>query len=246
MLQVTEPVQKQTILVKLVDLMDNSPRFDGDGPIDAESPQRQWLSRVGALLKKLDPVFGAVTFETSMRTLNRYRSIGINQIKGQVSDAIEVLRLDLELVGRADIGNVYQAGEVYDLFSDLKAIIQTTTQELMLVDPYFNGEAFADYLSAIGPEKTIKIFADRYVEDVRTHAAKHARQHKTNIEIRRSDALHDRLVFVDNSDCWVVGGSIKDAAAKSPTYLVPLQPVFARAKLGIYSTMWDDAEVVLA
>ena len=71
----------------------------------------------------------------------------INQIKGQVMDAIEALKLDLELEGRGDIGNVYAAGEVYKLFSDLKEIIGAATKEILLVDPYFNGEAFDDYLS---------------------------------------------------------------------------------------------------
>ena len=242
MLQLIEPVQKQIILLKLVDLLDNTPDFPGTGTIAGESPQRQWISRTGALLKKVDPIGHVIKFEKVMNALGTSRVWAINQIKGQMMDAIEVLRLDLELEGRSDIGNVYEAGEVYKLFSDLKKIIGAASEGILVVDPYFNGKAFDDYLSTIGPGKTIKILASRYVNDVQTYAAKHAQQYGTIIEIRRSREPHDRLVIVDNSDCWVVGGSIKDAAVTSPTYLLPLQPELARRKLAMYSAMWDRAE----
>ena len=68
--------------------------------------------------------------------------MAINEIKGQITDAIEALKLDLELEGRGEIGNVYAAGEVYELFPDLKKIIGGASEEILLVDPYFNGEAF--------------------------------------------------------------------------------------------------------
>ena len=244
MLRSIEPVQKQIILLKLIDLLENAPEFSGQGIISGESPQRQWLSRAGALLKKIDPVGYGTKFDTGMNALGSSRLWGINHIKGQVMDAIEALRLDLELEGRVDIGNVYAAGEVYRLFSDLKDIIGAASEEILLVDPYFNGAAFDDYLSTIGPGKTIKILTERYAKDVQTYAVKHAQQYGTNLEIRRSKELHDRLVIVDNSDCWVVGGSIKDAAAKSPTYLLPLQTELAKAKRSIYSGVWDRAKLL--
>ena len=78
---------------------------------------------------------------------------------------------------------------------------------------------------------------------MQTYAEKHFQQYGTNIEIRKSKELHDTLVIVDNSDYWVVGGSIKDAAAKSPTYLLPLQPQLAQAKRDIYSGVWDRAKL---
>ena len=179
-----------------------------------------------------------------MSFLGRNPTWAINEIKGQIADAIETLKLDLELEGRSDIGNVYDPGEVYKFFKDLKDVIESASEEILPVDPYFNGKAFDDHLSTIGPGKPIKILAEQYADDVRAYAAKHVQQHGTNIKIRRSKELHDRLVIVDNSDCWVVGGSIKDAAAKSPTYLLPIQPQIAQAKRDIYSGVWDGAEHV--
>ena len=248
MLKSLEPVQRQVILLKLVDLLENIPDFPRTGTVAGESPARQWLARAGALIKRLDAPGQRAKLDTAMGVLGTHSVWAVDQIKGQVQDAIEGLRLDLELEGRGDFGNVYAAGEVYRLFSDLKDIVARplirTCEEILLVDPYFNGEAFRDYLSTLASGKTIRILAERYAKDVRAYAARHATQYGTAIEIRRSRELHDRLVIVDNSDCWVVGASVKDAAAKSATYLLPLPPELAEAKRDIYSAVWDRAEVL--
>lgn len=244
MLRSIEPVQRQVILLKLVDLMENIPDFPRTGRVAGESPARQWLARASALINKLGVAGQSAKVQTAMGALGTHSVWAVDQIKGLVQDAIEALKLDLELEGRADIGNVYAAGEVYRLFSDLKDIVAATCEEILLVDPYFDGKAFRDYLSTLGSGKTIKILAERYAEDVRAYAARHAAQYGSKIETRRSRELHDRLVIVDNADCWVVGASIKDAAARAATYLLPLQPKLAEAKRDIYSAVWDRAESI--
>ena len=62
-------------------------------------------------------------------------------------------------------------------------------------------------------------------------------------ELRKTKDIHDRLVILDGSDCWIVGGSFKDAG-KKPTYLVPLQPSIAPTKVNIYETLWQKSELV--
>ena len=146
-----EPVQKQIVLLKLVDLIENVPDFSGVGQFPVQSPQRRWLALAGALLKRVDKIGKGVKFDTSMRMLDHYKANTLGHIFDQVNETIEELKLDLELEGRSDIGSVYGVGEVYKLFSDLKDIIGSASQEILLVDPYFNGEAFNDYLSTIGP-----------------------------------------------------------------------------------------------
>ena len=239
-----EPVQKQIVLLKLVDLMENVPDFSGVGQFPVQSPQRRWLALAGALLKRVDKIAKGIKFDTSMRMLDHYKANALGHIFDQVNETIEELKLDLELEGRSDIGSVYGVGEVYKLFSDLKDIIGSASQEILVVDPYFNCEAFDDYLSTIGPGTTIKIMAQKYAKDVQAYAEKHTQQYGTNIEIRRSNELHDRLIIVDDADCWVIGGSIKDAAGKSPTYLLPLQPELSQLKRTMYSDIWSRGSKV--
>ena len=140
------PIEKQIILLKLTEALENPPEF-GDKPLlDPATPQRQWLSQVGALLTRLG-IDKKMQYRATFSTLTQYWPHAIVQIKGQVLDAIEELKLELELDDRSDIGTAYAPGDVYRFFTDLKEVINSASTDVMIVDPYFNGEAFDAYLS---------------------------------------------------------------------------------------------------
>lgn len=233
------PIEKHILLLKLTEALENAPDFGNKPVLDVGTPQRQWLSEVGALLSRLG-VEKKVHFKAAFNTLVQYWAAAITQIKGQVSDAIEEIKLDLELDGRSDVGSAYAPGDVYRFFADLKAVINQAESEVMVVDPYFNGEAFDAYLSTAKPGLIIRILADRYSKDISSYVEKHKAQFETNIELRRSKELHDRLIFVDDDSAWIMGGSIKDAGKKA-TYLIPLATQLAILKKEIYTEIWDRA-----
>ena len=53
--------------------------------------------------------------------------------------------------------------------------------------------------------------------------------------------MHDRVIFIDEYVCWLIGQSIKDAAKAKPTYLVPLPPDVVSDKLSNYENIWKNA-----
>ena len=236
------PVEKQIILLKLSEALERAPEF-GDKPImDPATPQRQWLSKVGALLSRLG-LDKQVQYKASFNTLIQYWPHTIVQIKGQVLDAIEELKLELELDGRSEIGNAYEPGDVYKFFADLKSIIGSAERQIFIVDPYFNGEAFDVYLSALDQTVEVFILADRYSKDIQSYIDKHTTQYGTSIALRRSKELHDRIIFVDGEVSWIMGGSIKDAGKKA-TYLIPLASPITTAKFEIYKEIWGRAKEI--
>jgi len=48
------PIEKHIILLKLTEALENAPDFGNNPLLDPVTPQRQWLSAVGALLSRLD------------------------------------------------------------------------------------------------------------------------------------------------------------------------------------------------
>jgi hypothetical protein len=237
------PVEKHILLLKLSEALQGAPAFGDKPTLDASTPQRQWLAEVGALLSRLG--FDKKTnFRASFQTLHQFWKPAINQIKGQVIDAIEELKLELELDGRSDIGNAYAPGDAYRFFVDLRAVVDGAIAEVFVVDPYFNGEAFDGYLSAVPSEISVKILADRYSKDVHEYAKRHVAQFSSRLELRSSKELHDRLVLVDHDVAWIMGGSIKDAGKKA-TYLIPVAGPIAKAKNEIYDATWARAEKLL-
>ena len=231
-------VQKHIILLKLAHLYECIPDFSGLRSIDAKSPQRRWLSEARALLNRYDAINFGTRFNVLMGLAVRSRGFATNELIGLVLDAIEAIKLDLELDGRSEIGTAYSPGEEYRYFSDLKRIIAGATTEILLIDPYFDGASFDAYLSDSPANISIRIMAARYAKDIPAYAERHSAEFGTLINIRSSKELHDRLVVIDDDECWISGASIKDAGSKA-TYLIPLSPTIAEAKRQIYAEIWQ-------
>lgn len=237
------PVEKHILLLKLREALEQAPNF-GDVPIfEVSTPQRQWLATVGAILSRLG-LSHQTSFKASYATLAQYWKPAINMIQGQVLDAIEELKLELELDGRSEIGSAYAPGDIYRFFTDLKNIVNSAKKGLLIIDPYFDGTAFNDYLSSVPSSIAVRVLADRYAADVATYVSKHRLQYNSSFELRSSKELHDRLILVDDDSAWIMGGSIKDAGNKKATYLIPLSSPIAAAKKAIYTDIWNRSSVV--
>lgn len=235
-------MEQHIILLRLTDLLENSPHFGTTPVLDAESAQRKWLADVGALLSKIDSE-KKVTFKIAMQFARQNWNSSIDSIKGTALDAVAELKLNLELSGRAEIGTAYSPGEVYKFFADLKSIVNSADKDIFIIDPYFNGDAFDQYLSHIGNHVKIRIFANNYSAEILGYVNKHQAQYKSAIELKSSKELHDRLIFIDNTDCWIMGGSIKDAG-KKPTYLIPIVNELAKEKIAIYENIWSSSSLL--
>lgn len=237
-------VKWHIILLKLTNALENVPTFETYLNIDPLSPQGQWLSEVRALMTKADARIN-IACRLAMEKLSWSGEENLIQIKVLIKDFIEEIKLDLELDGRDSVGNVYDAGEEYNLFKDLKEIISSASQKITIIDPFFDGRAFEQYLSAIEPDVKIEILCERYAKDVLAYKEKHMKQFHSDIEIRKNPEVHDRLIIIDKYSCWVMGGSMKDAG-KKPTYLIPLTGKASNAMINIYEECWVKGTVVNA
>lgn len=238
------PVEKQIILLKLQDKLEGLPDFGTKPAMRANDPQRKWLAEVGALLGRLG-ITQSTNFKATMSTAAAYWVPAMEQIQGQVLDAIEEIKLELELDGRSEIGTAYGPGEAYRFFSDLKSVIAGATEKIFLIDPYLDGAAFDAYFNSLTSNIEVHILAEEYIRDIEPFVRKHREEFSTIIELRRSQEIHDRIIVIDDDSVWITGGSVKDAGNK-PTYLIPLQPKIAKMKLRIYQTIWNNSPIVQA
>lgn len=234
------PVEQHIILLKLSELMDSTPDFSTKPSMGA-SPQRQWIAEVGALICRVSTE-KKLNFNTVKGLLHQHWDYTIKQIQGLALDVIEELKLELELSGRAEIGSAYAPGEVYKFFTDLKSIVNGAQSEIFLIDPYFDGEAFNNYLADVDSGIKVRIFASKHAQEVKTYIDKHQAQFNSNMEIKKSKKLHDRLIIIDRMDCWITGGSVNHAGNKSPAYLIPVGTEIANEKLVIYDDIWNTSQ----
>ena len=183
------------------------------------------------------------SFRATKQISVSYWSLARESFRQQLLAAAEEIKLELELDGHEEIGQVYEPQRQYDFLRDLKEIILGVQSEVFVVDPYFDGGAFETYLGQLGASCSIRVLCGKSANDVAGHIAAFKAQYGAEPELRKSKDIHDRLVILDRSDCWLVGGSIKDAG-KKPTYLVPLQPKIAPTKISIYEALWQQSKPV--
>ena len=136
---------------------------------------------------------------------------------------------------------VYEKGETYAFYKDIKEITQTAKTEIFLIDAFVDEEALDLYLDKIPNEVNIRILTNKPKGNFLTVAKKSKVKPAILFEVRRSDDCHDRLVFVDDA-CWVMGQSVKDAGRK-PTYLVKIDG-YAQFK-AVFEKIWGSASIVI-
>jgi hypothetical protein len=133
---------------------------------------------------------------------------------------------------------------MYDFFKALNQVISSAKTSLFVIDPFMDDGIFDAYLSSVTSGIRVRLLLREYSAKVKPASINFATQHHVSIEIKKSTSLHDRVVFVDNSECWVLGHSIKDAARSKPTYLAPLSPDVSTLKLADYEDIWAAAATV--
>jgi hypothetical protein len=144
---------------------------------------------------------------------------------------------ELELMlPEAGITGVYESGDEYEFYKDLKMVVGFATKGLFVIDNYLDTQLFDIYMANVGTGVTISVLTNQVGGSLKAVAQKLAG--RGSFELRSSNNVHDRVVFADDR-CWVIGQSIKDAARKKPTYIV--EHAGAVAMRGIYDAIWAAA-----
>ncbi len=197
-----------------------------------------WLGRVHALVSMWNE-FEAISFRTASNNLplNVMREMSVAQIVGTLHRAIADLELKVpELPAQA-----FGPGAVYDFMRNLRELLRSATSELLVIDPYLDDQVFDAYLSIVPNQVKVRLLVYQYAPSVKAGLEKFLSQSHMNVEVRSSKSIHDRVVFIDNRTCWVLGQSIKDAAKAKPTYIAPIATDAMQLKLTDYENIWIKA-----
>jgi hypothetical protein len=232
-------VEDRLLLARLSTL-----RADAPKDLRASSPASfEWLGKVKAIAKRTD-FYAGLEFERAMSLTHSIsdssREEGWGKIIVSISSLLEDLELRVALPVEADKRDqAFGPGAVYDFFKALNGVIASASKDLLIVDPYMDDQIFDRYLQSAKSGVAVRLLARDFAPNVKAAASTFKQQHGVKIDVRKGSKIHDRVLFVDSSECWVLGQSIKDAAANKPTYLAPLSPDVAKLKLSDYEDIWN-------
>ncbi len=143
-----------------------------------------------------------------------------------------------------DRQRVYGPGDAYAHYRDLRRIITMAKRAVFIIDTYVDAEIFDLYLGECSPELRLRLLTKRHAAALKPIITKFCARPGINFEARTSQTLHDRVIFIDDEQCWLLGQSIKDAAKKTPAYIVALDADPARAKRHFYEDIWSQASIL--
>lgn len=221
------------LLEKLRTLLQAAPPLEGRGQYGNE--QYSWLGQANALMHEWDEI-KSIPFKAAvsglLQNINRPGNFGI--VIAFFHDVIA--RVENSLPEEA--GQAFGPGAAYDFFRALNDLVSTAKVQLWVVDPYLDAQVFDGYMQALQPGVSARLLTAKYLNNVKVAAEKYRAQFGSAVETRSSNDIHDRVIFVDNDQCWVLGASIKDAALKKPTYLAPMSLDVAAEKRNLYEAIW--------
>lgn len=232
-------MEPEILLAQLRALLERVPSvdvFNGDS-----REEMVWLAQGYALTEKCDtteasrfkrewsrlssPVFGSDAYYNILAILHR-----------------SIASLELEVPTGSEI--TFDAGEVYNFFRSLNKLIDSAEKTIFIIDPYLDNSVFDHYLNARKQKVHIRLLTSSKSKGIKSATDKYVAQFGPVIEVKLSEKIHDRVIFIDDYNCWILGQSIKDAAKAKPTYLAPLSPDVVGEKLQDYEAIWQDAKSI--
>jgi hypothetical protein len=193
-----------------------------------QSPNHQNFRRtISAGQHSIVPYGGGIPHQQNQRNFEAR----IRESEAVLNACLKELELDLP--------SAYEPGEQYEFYRDVKACLALAKKEIFVIDPYLSTEIFDVYATAIPRSVSFRLLSGKVPPDVEQLAKKYAAG--GNLEFRSSASIHDRVIFADNR-VWLIGQSLKDAAAKKPTYIVEHDESLQRP---IYEAIWNAAKPII-
>ncbi len=229
-------MEPHIILAQLRALLERMPNFAEYSPTSKE--HMTWLAQAHAIVSRWNRT-EAYSFQLASDSLMMefFRDMNVGKLAGILHRAIADLELDVP----SDIEVSFGAGDVYDFFNALNKVISTAEETIFIIDPYLDESVFDHYLNSRQKNVSVRLLVNNKAENLIPAYKKYNVQHGDILQIKRSKELHDRIIFIDNYVCWLVGQSLKDAAKAKPTYLVQLPPDVVSEKLSNYEKIWVSA-----
>ena len=232
------PLKKEHLLAEVEDVLRSMPPPSAFGR--GEMEPFAWLGRAMAVLQRWSAsnamqVTGAAD---ELRDDNMSRvSKGYVAVLTMLQQARADLRLDV-----GPMATVVDHGAVFDYFDEVRKILQTAKTNLLFIDPYLDADFVPRYLAHVGGGVSIRLLTEKKLTTLLPAVDMFVAQHHVPVAVRSCGGLHDRLVFVDRSSCYISGASFKDGGKNAPALLAQILDGFG-ALASIYEAKWAAGKV---
>lgn len=132
----------------------------------------------------------------------------INNLVLEDHEKIKTLEISFDkLQEKQQVNAIFFKGQIYDAYSLMKNILNSSKKELIVIDNYID-KKLLDVLSDI--DKNILIITNQYNN---SDYEKYKKQY-SNVDLKINNSFHDRFIIVDKKILYHCGASFKDLGKK--------------------------------
>jgi hypothetical protein len=136
----------------------------------------------------------------------------------------------------------FQAGRQHDAFVEIRTLVSDALDTLTIVDSYVD-QTLWSLLTNVRSTVTIQILTRHMKGDFTLEGKTFGGQHKNRVEVRLTQAIHDRFIITDKG-CWHLGASINHAGSKSFLLSQIMGPKTVQGVLADITDVWNSASPV--
>ena len=110
----------------------------------------------------------------------------------------------------------FPTGKQHDAYVEIRNIVQQAIDSIYIIDPYIDSTIFQLMSSNSSPQLKVRFLTSNLSRDFSLEASKFISQNNQfQLEVRKTNAFHDRFIICDDTTCYHIGASIKDAGNKA-------------------------------
>ncbi len=206
---------------------------------------QEWVGRARALIGSWDAARG-ITFNSDCDNAlasNHYSPMEPVHALGRMMSTIQEARSELRLITGGRVSAAFAAGQPFDVFDELRKVIETAQRDVLCVDRYMGADFVSRYMPHIPHGITTRLLTRDMVPQLTSALSAYKQQHSLAVEARTSQGFHGRFLCVDGARSFTVDASFKDAAKSAPAALIELTDT-AAASLAQYEQLWQNGTKV--
>jgi hypothetical protein len=173
-----------------------------------------------------------------------------SQGRGEISVILYRVLTAAELSAPAsEQGAFIAAGNELDAYAAIAKVLATAEKNILVVDPYIDGKALADFIPAAVEKVVVRILSDEsslkptLVPAYDRWKAQFGDLRPLELRLAPARSLHDRLLIIDDTNVWSLTQSLKDFANRADASIMKADPEIGALKIAAYHEHWESARV---
>lgn len=191
--------------------------LSGNDDFSNKTRNRAYRPRLDASFRALDDTSQLRVALTLTRELLKGHPETEEPLRAKLSEIGWRIDADKLVLGSSPLRELLLTqGTEYDSYRAIKQVIQDAKQTIAIVDPYLDGTIFTMLATSVASALSVKLLTAKVPADFALEAAMFRKQFpQFALEARKTADFHDRFIIIDDSRCWHIGASIKDAGGKT-------------------------------